>query len=469
MRPLAIACLAFALGACTVGPDFVRPEAPLPGTFDQAQAPLLASGEVGTAVWQAFGEPELDALITRALEQNTDLQQSLARLNEARAIAGLAFYALIPSVRAEAGAERSKPSGRDPFIPPEIGTTETWRAGFDASWEIDLFGSARRAREAAFRDVEAAEAALEAARLSVVAETAQAWFALRGAQTLLALRERQVENLRQNITLLREQLEAGRGTELDVTRSNALGLVIAARLPEAEAEVVRHEQRLAVLTRQPVAELRAQLAPGKALPELPQLVNTGTPQEWLARRPDVREAEKRLAAEVARVGFETAELYPKLTLTGGFGGTAQSSGDVFDSAAERWRFGPTLSWSFLDFGRIRQDIRAQQARADGALVAWESTLLRALEETENAFATLRAANRSGEALAMAVTAARRSHELAKLRFEAGAGDFLAVLDAERTLIDIEEQHTQNATARATALAAVYKALAGDFAAVPAKP
>lgn len=430
---------------------------------------MLSTAAVGTELWQAFGEPELDALIARALEQNTDLQQSLARLNEARAIAGLAFYALIPSVSANASAERSKPSGRDPFIPPGIGITETWRAGFDTSWEIDLFGSARRAREAAYRDVEAAEAALQAARLSVVAETAQAWFALRGAQTLLALRQRQVENLRQNIALLREQLEAGRGTELDVTRANALGLVIAARLPEAEAEVVRHEQRLAVLTRQSAAELRAQLSTDKALPELPELVQTGTPQEWLARRPDVREAEQRLASAVALLGYETAELYPKLTLSGGFGGTAQRAGDVFDAAAERWRFGPALSWSFLDLGRIRQNIRAQQARADGALAAWESTLLQALEETENAFATLRAANRSGEALDMAVTAARRSHELAKLRFEAGAGDYLAVLDAERTLIDIEEQRTQNATARATALAAVYKALAGDFAAPPVMP
>lgn len=427
---------------------------------------MQSTAAVGTEVWRAFGEPELDALIARALEQNTDLQQSLARLNEARAILGLAFYALIPAVPANASGERSKPSGRDPFLPPGIGITETWRAGFDMSWEIDLFGAARRTREAAFRDLEAAAAALQAARLSVVAETAQAWFALRGAQTLLALRQRQVENLQQNITLLRQQLEAGRGTELDVARSNALGLVLSARLPEAEAEVVRHEQRLALLTRQSVVDLRAQLAKDKPLPELPSLVPTGTPQEWLARRPDVRAAEQRLAAEVARLGVKTAELYPRLTLSGGFGGTAQRAGDVFDAAAERWRFGPALSWSVLDWGRIRQSIRAQQARADSALAAWESTLLRALEETENALATLRAANRAGEALATARDAARRAHELAKLRFEAGVGDYLAVLDAERTLIEVEEQYTRNATARATALVAVYKALAGDFAALP---
>ncbi len=189
----------------------------------------------------------------------------------------------------------------------------------------------------------------------------------------------------------------------------------------------------------------------------------GTPEQWLARRPDVREADRTLAAEVSRIGVETAEFYPKLTLLGGFGATAQSFGNLGDSAAQRWRFGPSLSWSFLDFGRVRQRVLAQRARADGAIAAYQETWLKALEETENAMAGYRAANESAAALEQAVAESRKAADLARLRFDAGASDYLAVLDAERSLLDFEDRLAEASTRRATTLAALYKALAGDFA------
>ncbi len=455
--------VALTLSACTVGPEYVRPEANLAPGFDQAQGAGYPQTEVASSVWASFKEPELDALIARALAANTSIAQALARLDETRALAGLSFYSLFPTTTSQVDATRSDPSGEDPFTFEGQGRTDTYRAGFDLTWEIDLFGSLRRQREAIDREVEADQAAFDAMRLSVVAETAQAWFAWRGAQARLAVQQRNLANLDENLEILRRQLDAGRGTELDVTRANALGLQVAARVPQTKAEVVRHEQRLAVLTAQPVAALRQQLAPTRELPALPAMVSVGTPEEWLARRPDVREADRRLAAEVSRIGVQTAEFYPKLTLLGDFGATAQSFGDLGDSAAERWSFGPSLTWSFLDFGRVRQRVLAQQARADGAIAAYQETWLKALEETENALAGYRAANESAAALEYAVSESRKASELARMRFDAGASDYLAVLDAERTLLDTEDQYADASTRRATTLAALYKALAGDFA------
>jgi multidrug efflux system outer membrane protein len=463
LRTTGILALAATLTACTVGPDYVRPEASLAPGFDQAQGEGYPRTEVASSVWASFNEPELDALIARALAANTSIAQALARLDETRALAGLSFYSLFPTTTSQVDATRSDPSGEDPFTFEGQGRTDTYRAGFDLTWEIDLFGSLRRQREAIDREVEADQAAFDAMRLSVVAETAQAWFAWRGAQARLAVQQRNLANLEENIDILRQQLDAGRGTELDVTRANALGLQVAARVPQTRAEVVRHEQRLAVLTAQPVAALRQQLAPTRALPALPSMVSVGTPEEWLARRPDVREADRRLAAEVSRIGVQTAEFYPKLTLLGDFGATAQSFGDLGDSAAERWSFGPSLTWSFLDFGRIKQRVLAQQARADGAIAAYQETWLKALEETENAMAAYRAANESAAALEYALSESRKASDLARMRFDAGASDYLAVLDAERTLLDTEDQYADASTRRATTLAALYKALAGDFA------
>lgn len=461
-RRILAASLALALAACAVGPEYVRPEAELPARFDQALAADNPASEVATEVWAAFKEPELDALIARALKANTQVAQALARLDETRALAGLSFYSLMPTVTASSDVNRSKPSGKDPFIPPGIGQIDTYRLGFDASWEIDLFGSLRRQSEAIYRQVDARQAALEAVRLAVVAETAQAWFELRGTQARLAVQERNLANLQENIDILREQLQAGRGTELDVSRANALGLSVASRVPQTRAAVAAQEQRLALLTAQPVARLRQQLAPHKDLPALPTLIAVGTPGDWLARRPDIREADRKLAAEVSRIGVEVAEFYPKLTLTGAFGVTAQSFGSL-GSDAQRWNFGPGLSWSFLNFGRVRQRVLAQRAVADAAVAAYQETWLRALEETENALAAYRAWNESAAALAMAVTDSRRASELARLRYDAGASDYLTVLDAERTLLDIEDQYAEAQTRRATSLAALYKALAGDFA------
>ncbi len=463
--PLALPLL---LAACTVGPDYVRPQTPAPAAFAEANADHYAATQPVSALWSAFDDPLLDRLIADALARNLTLAQASARLAEARAIRGLEYFALFPVVTAGAAADRNQPSGRDPFIPPDAAErTDTYRAGFDASWEIDLFGHARNARMAVRADEQAVAAALQATRQSVVAEVAQAYFNLRAEQERLRVQRRNVDNLSENLKLLELRRDNGRGTDLDVARSNALGLAIASRLPNTEAAVARHEQRLAVLTVQSIASLREVLGAPTPLPPMPALVDIGTPEEWLRRRPDVQQAERELAASTARVGVAVSEFFPRLTLLGAGGWTAQSAGDLGEDFAERWNFGPSLTWSFLDFGSVRQRVLAAEARAEGALAAYDETVLRALEETENALSGYRAANRSAGALEMAVERGGDALTLATLRFDAGADDTLVVLDAERTLLDLEDQLATAHAQRATALAALYKALAGDFAGAPA--
>lgn len=257
---------------------------------------------------------------------------------------------------------------------------------------------------------------------------------------------------------------AGRRNAPDEARIRAQRSALAAQLANLDTDVVRHEQRLAALTAQPVAELRKQLDTEAPLPALPALVTVGTPNDWLQRRPDVRAAARRLAAATSDIGTETAEFFPKFTLLGGFGWTAQSFGELGSTDAQRWRWGPSLTWSLLDFGRVRQRVKAASARADGAAAAFEETVLRALEETENALAGYRAANRVAVELTDAAASAGEAEKLAKLRFEAGTDDALSLLDAQRSRIDFETRAVEAEVTRATSLAALYKALAGDFAA-----
>jgi multidrug efflux system outer membrane protein len=447
------------LAACTVGPRHVVPEMPLPAKFDQATSDATEQA-VASKLWSGFGSAELDALVARALEANTTIAQAAARLAETRALSGLAIYSWFPTITAEGAQEKSQFSGQDPFSQP--GEFETWRAGFDTVWEIDLFGNLRNQNRAITRRTEADAAALTDARLSIIAETAQTWFSLIGARERLALQHRQLANLEENLEIMRARVDAGSSNALDLNRAITQARSLGASIPETEAEVVRQEQRLAALTAWPIGELRAHLSQESTIPELPVLVATGTPEEWMKRRPDVREAERRLAAASSDVGVEIAQHFPRLEMLGDFGWTSSSRNTLGDSETERWRYGPSLTWSFLNFGRVRQNVKAAEARRDGAIASYQETVLRALEETENALAGFRAANQSEDELRAAAAAAAEAAKLSRMRYDVGASDYQTLLDTERTMLDLEDRHVQAESRRATALAALYKALAGDF-------
>jgi multidrug efflux system outer membrane protein len=452
------------VAGCAVGPDYVEPETALADGFVEASGDVFDAASIRANLWGSFDDPDLDALIALALQQNKTVAQSMATLNETRALSGLTTYSWFPTVNTSISQQSSEPSPSDPFIPPGAGSFDVYRAGFDMSWEIDLFGSLRRQNAAIRQRVEADTAALEAAKLSIVAEVAQTYFSLRGSEQRLRVQQENLRNLAEGTRILELSLDAGRGTLLDVARSRSLERSLASQLPQTRAAIVRAEQRLAVLTALPAVDLRARLTAGQGLPTIPGMVAVGTPDEWLRRRPDVRAAERRLAETVSRVGVQVAEYYPKISLTGDFGWTGTDSGAVGDSNAERYTFGPTLSWRILDFGRIRQNVLAAEARAERAYAAFEETLLLAIEEAENGLAGYRAASETAAELAVALDESRTAAELARLRFDNGVADYLAVLDAERTQLDLEDQYAVALTNRTTALAALYKALGGEFAA-----
>lgn len=464
------------LSGCTVGPRYVKPDAPVPEKFDQdvAKPEYRATDDPAQAIvtesalWSAFNDPALKALMSRAQRENKSIAQASARLRETRALRGLSFFSWFPTVTAEASGEKSRASNLDPFIPSGTGVTETYREGFDASWEIDLFGGLRNQKKAIVRESNADAYLLDAARLSVNAEVAQAFFALRGAQQRLIIQTQNIENLQRSDRVLEVRLKEGRGNALELAQNRALALQVAAQVPNTEAEIVRQEQRLAVLTAQPLAGVRDTLALSKDMPAMPALKAIGSPEEWIKRRPDVLAAEQKFAAANARVGEKIADYFPKLNLFGSFGWTAQAAGDLGNSAGERWSYGPTISWSFLNFGRVRQNVKAAEARADASAALYQETVLLALEDTENALARYRAGNRSQDALQQAEVQSRKARDLAKLRYDEGAADFLSLLDAERTLLAAEDANVQAKTVQATALALVYKALAGDFAGAAAE-
>jgi len=463
MRWLSLSLSSIALAGCAVGPDYEPAETSLPETFVHAEADEVDTSVSVEGLWQSLGNDDLTRLIDLALSNNTTIAQAIATMNETRALSGQAVYSLLPTVTLNGEVERSRPANEDPFAFPGLGVVERYRAGFDAEWEIDLFGSLRRRSESFFYLVDADEATVYAVKLSIVAEVAQTYFQWLGESLRLDILKANLENQAENVAILEAGLEAGRGTAFDVARARAIERQIAASVPNAEAAVYRAEQRLSVLTRVPVAALRDDLKSPGGFPALPRLVAVGTPEEWLARRPDVYAAERRLASATADIGVATAELYPKLNLVGDFGWTGTESSSIGDSNAERWRVAPALSWRILDFGRVRQELKAAKARAAGALAAFDEAWLIALEETENALANYRAATEREARLEEAVQEAREASRLAELRYDAGADSFLAVLDADRTRIDLDDQLAQGRTDRATALAALYKALGGDFA------
>ncbi|MEO1575781.1 MAG: TolC family protein, partial [Pseudomonadota bacterium] len=274
------------------------------------------------------------------------------------------------------------------------------------------------------------------------------------------IQQRNLELQEETVRILERSLEAGRGTALDVARARSLARSIESGLPGTAAEIARTVQRLAVLTAVPAADLNEALAAGD-LPALPTQIDLGTPDRWLARRPDVRAAERRLSAATSGIGVEVAEYYPKIFLDGSLGYNGRNTGAFFADDARRWSIGPMISWRFLDFGRVRRNVLAAEARQRQALAEFDGVVLRALEDIESALATYRAANLSAAAIDGALIESDRAAQLARLRFDNGASSYLEVLDAERTRLDLANQRAQAVTARATALAVVYKALAVD--------
>jgi outer membrane protein, multidrug efflux system len=461
-----VACVAIVavITGCAVGRNYQRPEIPVDARFANADEPGLAAGDTIERYWTGFADPLLDSVIDDALAHNKDLSVAAANLQAARAAKRLAGLDQYPTITLAGSYTHNLDSQQQlPGVDQHDREFDTAQGGFDGLWELDLFGRVRRNVEAARGDLGASEATLRDARVSVIAEVARDYLILRGLQDQLALTKRNADNQLRSLNLTRNRLEAGRGNELDTSRAEAQWQNTLASVPSLEASIATTTYRLSVLTgRQPTA-LNERLSPQAPMPALPTLNAIGTPEQLLRRRPDVRVAERRLAAATARIGVATGDLFPKVTLVGEVGYWAPSFGAFGQSEARFFSVGPSISWAAFDLGRVRERISSAKAQTDAALAGYESAVLHALEDTEGALITYGHSQSRREALQVAAAASDRAADLARKRFEAGLIDFLEVLDAERTALSAELFLSQSRTDSATSLVAVYKALGGGWA------
>lgn len=465
---LGLTLLGPALAAgCAVGPNYRTPAAPPPSALRLREADVagVSPSPLPPRWWRLFDDADLDRLVERALAHNTDLRQSAANLQRARAALSEANAGRLPTSEASAQAthERVNPQslgGGRPII------TDFYSAGFDASYEIDLFGGVARSVQAARADDQAAQAQVDAARVSVAAETAGAYVnaCAFAAQAAVA---RQTAELQSHTFDLTDRLfRGGRGTERDVARAEVLLEQARAQAPSFEAERRAALYALAVLTGDPPAAVDAAAERCTAPPSTRAPIPIGDGQALLARRPDVRAAERTLAADVARIGVATAQLYPSITLAGSVTAGAPKLGDLGRNQALTYSVGPLISWSFPFNGAARARVRESRAAAQASLAAFDGTVLRALQETEQALARLQGAMEKETALTRAAAASVRAAELSDLRFRAGSDNFLQLLDAERDRASTRAALAQAQADRAAAQISLFKALGGGWEEAP---
>jgi multidrug efflux system outer membrane protein len=464
-RGLTILLAAASLTGCAVGPNYVKPEVAVAQKFESAVPTTYSEEDALAQFWKQFGDETLNGLVADALQANHDLRIAMAHFAEARAARGESRLDLLPTITASGGYTKQRLAQSQRLI-PSLSETELYDAGFDAFWELDFFGRVRRTVEASNADVQAAESNLRDAQVIVVAEIARTYFELRGEQSQLDLARRNVENLRATLDLTTARLDAGRGTELDTSRAQAQLSSTLATIAPLEAAVARSIHRLSVLTGREPTALTSTLSPVRDLPELPLIVAVGNPADLLRRRPDIRVAERELAASTARIGVAVADLFPKVTFTGSVGYAAASAGALGDAGTGTRLIAPAISWAALDLGRVRARIAGARARDDASLAIYEQTVLRALEETEDSLVTHSRARERLEHLADSARASNTAATLARVRFDGGMVDFLQVLDAERTRLAAEDSLAQSRTEAATSLVAVYKALGGGWQDAP---
>ncbi|MEO7385948.1 MAG: efflux transporter outer membrane subunit [Gammaproteobacteria bacterium] len=448
------------LAGCAVGPDYRKPEPTSPENFTAAGGAGLAGGIPDSAWWRGFDDPVLDTLVERAAAANYDVRIAIANLRASRALLTGGRLELFPIITAETSKINEKQSVAVglPFTLDD----SYYDAGFDATWEIDLFGGVRRSVQALEADYESEEALYRDTLRSVIGEVARTYVELRGLQYRLAVARKNIKNQEETYQLTLALLEGGRGTDLDIARALAQLETTRSSVGSLQAGEIDAINRLAVLAGGPPAEFRNQLGSRQDLPQPPDLLTVADPASMIRRRPDIRAAERQLAAATARTGVAVADYFPRVSLTGSAGWRATSLSDLGSSDSERYAFGPRISWAALDMGRVRARVMASDARTEAALANWEKTVLTALGETESAMNRYSRALEAAARLRVAAQASGKAADLARLRYRNGADSFLTVLDAERRLLEAEDLLAGAETDASLSAVAVYKALGGGW-------
>jgi len=457
IKPLVVALSSVLLAGCvTVGPDYNAPvQAPV--TLQGAGAPVYSAESPVATWWAQFDDPVLEELVHRALADNLDLRVSVSRVQQARAVFVERRLDQAPHVTAGGSYDRRKQP--DALAGGERVFNESYQLGFDAGWELDLFGRQRRAAEAARADLDAEWANLADAQVLVAAEVARNYFELRGTQKRIDVAEQTLGNLRDTQKLTETRWNLGAGSELDVQSSRARLKAIEADIPLLEVAQTQSRHRLAVLLGLRPDALDGLLAP-REVPAFAKALPLGDTRELLRQRADVRVAERRLAAATARVGVATADLFPRLSLSGFVGFLGGDASGLVNGNNKAWSLTPSLSWAAFDFGTVRARLKASKAEADGVAAQYEQAVLLALEDTENALTRYAKQQARLAIVAEQAQAARRAETLAQIRYREGSEDFLTLLDAQRTQLAADDALAAAEAEVNVSVVAVYKALGG---------
>lgn len=481
-RPLLLTLLATGLAACAAGPNYHTPDEHLPLDFvavhgqaaiaakPSSQAPQ-ATGVDFETWWRGLNDPELDSLISRAVDANPDVLIALDRLQAARVYERGLTGSVLPDLNASAAVARG--TGRDlarsrsdqPLVSSdntnglkqinEIG-------GFDSVWELDVFGKYRRELEAARADAQASLAERNAVLVTVIADVARAYVDLRGLQTRAAILHNAMNTLQESLRIVRIRYERGITNELDVTLATRELAVLQAQIAPLEAEVAASEYTIATLLGRYPEDLVKELTPASMIPSVPAVAPAGLPLDLLRRRPDIAVAERELASTTARIGVATADLFPRIAVVGSIGFQKQALGMTPVVGEHIWSAGPGVAWSLLDFGALDAQVEIARLRTRAQLVNYKRTIQNAVKEVDTTWDDYSAQQERLARLGEGLVASQRAVTLANERYTRGLTDFLNVVDAERQEYDIEEQYSDAQIAVDEQFIALYRSLGGGW-------
>lgn len=464
-RPNACALLVAApmllgLAGCAVGPDYRMPGVALASHHaNAAGARPIRPGELADW-WKRLADPTLDALIEEAIAANLDVASAKARIREARATRRQTTAGLFPQVDGSVQSSHSRSSASS--AAGVNATSNLYQAGFDASWELDLFGQARRGVEAADRGVEAAEENLRSTVLTLVGDVAQNYVEARGSLARAALARRTAALQRQTAALTRAKFDAGASSAVDVAKATALASTTAANVPTLETAFAASAHRIGVLIGREPAAIVARLRRSAVIPLPRRNLPPGVPADVLLLRPDVRQAERLLAQATAKVAQAEAARYPSVSLTGSLATSGIRIGDLTNGSSLAWSYGPSVTIPVFNAGRLRAAVEVQEAQRDQSVASFHQSLLSALEDVENALVGLAQQRIRYRNLSTAARNYREAARLARVLYGQGGSSFLEVLDAERSLYESEDSLLQSQVLIATRFIALGKALGGGW-------
>jgi NodT family efflux transporter outer membrane factor (OMF) lipoprotein len=459
------------LGACTVGPDYAEPRLSVPAQY--LEAPSGGTAQLDRW-WQGFGDTQLTALVERSLAGNLDIEMATARIREARALERVSGAGTSPQVAAQGSVTRQRISENAIPLPPGAGSGSgagifglpgeeftTFRTGFDASWELDLFGRSRREREAAAARTGSAVWSRRDAEVTVAAEVADAYVRLRAYQARKANAQAELARLQRFEQLVDARTRGGLVTGQDLEQQKAERAAAAAEIPVLDAQARAEIHALGVLTGQSPNALAAELAPAAGLPA-PPTVPAGVPSDLLRRRPDVRAAERDLAAATAGIGVAVADLYPRFSLTAAPAMVSTALGSLLEWGSRSFSAGAALDWPIFDGGRRKANVEVQNARQEQAMIAYRRTVLSGLQDVEDSLSRLTGDRQKLAEIEQALSNATRAEEIARTRYRGGLVTLSDVLVAQARRLSLEEQVVETKAALARDTVALVKALGGGW-------